>query len=92
VRVSHFCCRSSFDGALRDIFVPLCVGGTLCVPWQRELVLDGRALLQWLDAEQITLVHCVPSDVPSAGQRGQRKSYEPEKLEHLQYVVLAGEA
>src|SRR5262249_28294264 len=28
----------SFDGSLRDIFVPLCAGGTICVPAYNELV------------------------------------------------------
>jgi amino acid adenylation domain-containing protein len=86
VRVSHLL-SASFDGSLRDIFVPLCAGGTLCVPAQREIVLDGRALLQWLDHEQITLVHCVPSMLRAMVN----EEMVIEALQELKYVVLAGE-
>ena len=85
-RVSHLL-SASFDGSLRDIFVPLCVGGTLCVPAQRDVVLDGRALLQWLDHEQITLVHCVPSMLRAMVN----EELDAEALQKLKYVVLAGE-
>src|SRR5437868_13112884 len=30
----------SFDGFLRDVFVPLCAGGTVCIPPGRDTVLD----------------------------------------------------
>ena len=85
-RVSHLL-SASFDGSLRDIFVPLCVGGTMCVPVQRDVVLDGRALLQWLDHEQITLVHCVPSML-RAMVNGEM---DAEALQNLKHVLLAGE-
>ncbi len=51
----------SFDESLRDIFVPLCVGGTLCVPESRELILDGARLTEWINAQQIEVIHCTPS-------------------------------
>jgi amino acid adenylation domain-containing protein len=86
VRVSHLL-SASFDGSLRDIFVPLCVGGTLCVPAERDVVLDGRALLQWLDHEQITLVHCVPSMLRAMVN----EEMAVEALQNLKHVVLAGE-
>ena len=35
----------SFDGSLRDIFVPLCTGGTICVPEHKELVTDAKGLV-----------------------------------------------
>ncbi len=85
-RVSHLL-SASFDGSLRDIFVPLCVGGTLCVPAQRDVVLDGRALLQWLDHERITLVHCVPSMLRAMVN----EEMAVEALQELKYVLLAGE-
>ncbi len=85
-RVSHLL-SASFDGSLRDIFVPLCAGGTLCVPADRDVVLDGRALLQWLDQEQITLVHCVPSMLRAMVN----EEMDAEALEKLRYILLAGE-
>lgn len=51
----------SFDGSLRDIFVPLCAGGTIGVPEHNELVTDAKELVAWLDREQISLIHCVPT-------------------------------
>src|SRR5438477_2112758 len=51
----------SFDGSLRDVFVPLCAGATVCVPEGREVLLEPRKLLAWLEGEQINLMHCVPS-------------------------------
>src|SRR5262249_12738879 len=31
----------SFDGFLKDAFVPLCSGGTVCAPESRDLILDA---------------------------------------------------
>ncbi|MEU2874987.1 non-ribosomal peptide synthetase [Streptomyces sp. NPDC007070] len=50
----------AFDAVLRDLFVPLVTGGTVCVP-PAGLTLDGPALARWLDSERIDLVHCVPT-------------------------------
>ncbi|HEY2169384.1 MAG TPA: AMP-binding protein, partial [Candidatus Angelobacter sp.] len=46
-----------FDPLLRDVFVPLCSGGTLCIPSDPDLVLSGAELGQWLEQESITLMH-----------------------------------
>jgi amino acid adenylation domain-containing protein len=49
----------SFDAVLRDIFLPLTSGATLCLPdVDRE---DPEALLSWIKREGITLVHSVPA-------------------------------
>jgi amino acid adenylation domain-containing protein len=48
----------AFDAVLRDLFVPLTRGGTVCVP-PDETRLDPVALASWLDAERIDLVHSV---------------------------------
>ena len=37
------------DPFLRDVWVPLCAGGTVCAPDDRETVLDARALAAWVD-------------------------------------------
>lgn len=50
-----------FDAYLRDVLVPLCAGGTLCVPPDPHVVVDGRAFTRWLAETRITLVHTVPS-------------------------------
>jgi len=51
----------SFDAILRDIFVPLCSGGTICIPPGKEILLDGARLASWIQEQEINLVHCVPS-------------------------------
>ena len=51
----------SFDGFLKDAFVPLCAGGVVCAPESREVVLEGWRLADWLDMEQMEVLHCVPS-------------------------------
>lgn len=50
----------SFDAVLREIFVPLSVGATACIPPQR-IRLDPGETARWLDREQIDLIHSVPS-------------------------------
>jgi amino acid adenylation domain-containing protein len=85
VRVSQLTVPT-FDAFLRDMFVPLCTGGTSCVPTDGEVLLDGERLLQWIDTSGITLVHCVPSLfrslLPFAGA---------VPLHALRHVLLAGE-
>jgi amino acid adenylation domain-containing protein len=86
VRGSHLLALT-FDGSLRDIFVPLCAGGTVCVPDGRETILDARKLIDWLDAQQINIVHCVPSLFRTLAN----ESSDPSRLAALRYIVMAGE-
>ena len=48
----------SFDVVLRDILMPLWSGATLCLP---PAELPPERVLAWLESEQITVVHAVPS-------------------------------
>jgi len=50
----------SFDMVLRDMFLVLTSGGTLCIPAEAE-VLDPSAILMWMASEQISILHVVPS-------------------------------
>jgi amino acid adenylation domain-containing protein len=50
----------SFDVVLRDIFLPLTSGATLCLPGDTEDLSPGR-ILPWLERQQITLLHTVPT-------------------------------
>jgi amino acid adenylation domain-containing protein len=86
VRVSHLA-PASFDASLRDIFVPLCLGGTLHIPPDRETILDGGRLASWIDREQITLLHCVPSVFRSLTNEPLR----PEQFASLKQILMAGE-
>ncbi|MBL0387099.1 amino acid adenylation domain-containing protein [Tumebacillus sp. ITR2] len=58
-RVSQFAALS-FDASLRDIFVPLCNGGRVCLPPQ-DVLSDRAELVKWIESEQLTIIHCVPS-------------------------------
>ena len=77
----------TFDAFLRDIFVPLCAGATVCVPDRSDIVLDPPGLVEWLDETRINLVHCVPSIFRALVRRG----LEPQRLNALRHVVMAGE-
>ena len=50
----------SFDAVLRDIFLPLTSGATLCLP-DDELLSDPGGILPWLDRERISIFHTVPT-------------------------------
>ncbi|HEY6146585.1 MAG TPA: AMP-binding protein, partial [Thermoanaerobaculia bacterium] len=50
----------SFDVALRDIFLPLTSGASLRVPGRSEESGSSRTLA-WIEREEITILHAVPS-------------------------------
>ncbi|WP_310422591.1 amino acid adenylation domain-containing protein [Chamaesiphon sp. VAR_48_metabat_135_sub] len=50
----------SFDVVLRDIFLPLTSGATLCLPSIAEDLTPGR-ILPWMECQQITILHTVPT-------------------------------
>jgi amino acid adenylation domain-containing protein len=78
----------SFDGFLKDAFVPLCSGGVVCAPESRSLILNAAQLADWLDIEQIEVLHCVPSVFRAL----LNEKLESRYFEAMKYVVLAGEA
>jgi amino acid adenylation domain-containing protein len=52
--------RLSFDPVLRDVFLPLTRGATLCIP-DTYGALGPHDLVRWLAQERITIVHTVPT-------------------------------
>lgn len=72
-----------FDPYLRDILVPLCSGGSICIPELNTKIKIDR-LANWLIEKQITMIHIVPSLFR------QLLSYLAEN-NFLKYVFLAGE-
>jgi amino acid adenylation domain-containing protein len=86
VRVSQLT-TPAFDAFLRDIFTPLCAGGTVCVPASREIVFDAGKLSEWLDESRINIVHCVPSLFRALVNQ----PLNPAAFAALQYILLAGE-
>jgi amino acid adenylation domain-containing protein len=85
-RVSQFT-MPTFDAFLRDVFVPLGVGGTICIPPERNELLDSKTLIDWIDNQQINLIHCVPS-LFRIMVNGDLDSH---KLPSLKYILMAGE-
>ncbi|MEU8180868.1 amino acid adenylation domain-containing protein [Micromonospora sp. NPDC049047] len=49
----------SFDVILRDVFLPLVSGATLCIPRPEDRAVDR--VLSWLAAQRVTVLHAVPS-------------------------------
>jgi len=76
-----------FDAFLRDVFVPLMAGATICIPTLEEEVLDPKKLISWIDASRINLIHCVPSLFRLINE----ESLTAENYLNLKYVLLSGE-
>ena len=77
----------SFDPFLRDIFVPLCAGGTLFIPQNRDILFSPSALKQWISTNQITIIHIIPTLFRVLMDEVRDES----SFSSLQYVFLAGE-
>ena len=92
----------SFDVVLRDIFLPLTSGATLCLPdWETNQVksednfalfpisniLEPTQVLKWLEREKITVMHTVPS----LAQLWLTNVPEGISLHSLRWLFLAGE-
>ncbi|MEM7279002.1 MAG: beta-ketoacyl synthase N-terminal-like domain-containing protein, partial [Pseudomonadota bacterium] len=87
LRVS-FLSAPVFDVSLRDMLLPLCSQGTLCIP-KPEILLDASKLTEWIARSQVNLVHIVPTLLRTLyPQLADGKSQAPE---FLQYVASAGE-
>ncbi|MBW4548499.1 MAG: amino acid adenylation domain-containing protein [Symplocastrum torsivum CPER-KK1] len=76
----------SFDVVLRDIFLPLTSGATLFLP-ALEDYLEPTQILPWLEREQISLLHTVPS----LAQTWLLKVSPGISLGSLRWVFFAGE-
>jgi amino acid adenylation domain-containing protein len=50
----------SFDVMLRDVFLPLTSGATLCLPTFTE-ALEPAEVFRWLEKERVSILHVVPS-------------------------------
>lgn len=87
VRVSNLA-LTTFDVSLRDIFLPLAAGGTVCVPDQ-EARRNIPRLAAWLDDAKVEIVHVVPSLF-----RLVLKEIDQARrtLPHLAHLLFAGES
>jgi amino acid adenylation domain-containing protein len=75
----------SHDPLLRDIFTPLSVGATLCIP-DHEIYSDGVKLARWVCETNVTVSHLTPAMaqylVESAGEM---------QTTALRYAFMAGD-
>jgi acyl-coenzyme A synthetase/AMP-(fatty) acid ligase/acyl carrier protein len=71
---------------LRDIFVPLLAGGTICIPDNKTLM-NPKKLVKWINENKIRLIHIVPSlfKLIPLEIRG------ADDFPDLEYILLAGE-
>lgn len=76
-----------FDAFLRDIFVPLLAGGTICIPPPEDGFFLPEKITRWIDERDINLIHCVPSLFRIINNTG----LTPEHYKSLQHVLLSGE-
>ena len=84
-RVAQFT-NPMFDPFLRDVFVPLFSGSTLCIPVETDLLLDSKQLIEWISINKINLFHTVPSLLYTIIQENSNVN-----ITDLKYVFLAGE-
>jgi amino acid adenylation domain-containing protein len=85
-RASQFAVPT-FDACLRDIFVPLLAGATICIPDGRETLLDTPKLVRWIEESRVNLIHCVPSVFRSL----LREPLAADQFPSLRYIIMAGE-
>ena len=76
----------SFDVVLRDIFLPLISGATLCIP-PGEGFLDPGQILPWMAMEKISVLHIVPS----IAETWLMDTADDINLESLRWAFFAGE-
>ncbi|MCK4258700.1 MAG: non-ribosomal peptide synthase/polyketide synthase, partial [Halanaerobiales bacterium] len=85
-RTSQFT-TPSFDAFLRDVFVPLCSGGTLCIPESNDILLSANKLTHWINQSKINLIHCVPS----LFRMILTNDLNAEDFQELKYILMSGE-
>lgn len=76
-----------FDAFLRDVFVPLLAGGTVCIPPDDSDFFSPEKLVPWIDQSAISLIHCVPSLFRIFNSDSLTSSH----FNGLKYVLLSGE-
>ena len=74
----------SHDPLLRDIFTPLSIGATLCIP-APEVLTEPAGLVAWLERERVSVIHLTPA-------MGQLIAQGASKLDAIRWMFWAGEA
>lgn len=76
-----------FDAFLRDVFTPLCAGGTICIPPANEEFFSPDKMIPWIDGSRIELIHCVPSIFRVFNDA----SLTSDRFKNLKYILLSAE-
>jgi len=76
----------SFDVVLRDIFLPLTSGATLCLPCPEDEA-TPTSMLSWLEEQRITVMHLVPT----LAKTWLMEMSPGVTLQHLRWTFFAGE-
>ncbi|MGD2087710.1 MAG: amino acid adenylation domain-containing protein [Candidatus Aminicenantes bacterium] len=76
-----------FDAFLRDIFVPICAGGTVCCPDSSDVIVEAQKLMNWIENSGIHLIHCVPSLFRLLISNGLTN----HQFKELKYILFSGE-
>jgi amino acid adenylation domain-containing protein len=79
----------SHDPLLRDIFTPLWLGATLCIPGREEMQ-SPRCLVEWMQREQISVVHATPALI-EAMTVDHREPGKVNEISSLRYVFFGGD-
>lgn len=75
------------DPFLRDVLVPMSVGGKICIPDSHEMMITPEKIVKWLEINQVSLIHCTPSMFHIISS--EKLSFD--RIPALKYVLLAGE-
>ena len=76
----------SHDPLLRDIFTPLWLGATLCVPEPKDIETPGR-LTQWMRQQKVSITHLTPA----MGQILTENTPATSEISSLRYVFFGGD-
>jgi len=80
----------SHDPLLRDIFTPLWIGATLCIPSQDDLFIPGK-LRSWMKNKQVTIAHMTPALGQILTTDGSGSGTDGDKLTALRKVFFGGD-
>jgi amino acid adenylation domain-containing protein len=77
----------TFDAFFRDVLVPLCAGGTVCLPPSKTQNLGANDLVDWIDRSRVELIHCVPSLFATL----LGGNLDAGRFAHLRHILMSGE-
>ncbi len=80
----------TFDVSLRDIFAPLIAGGKVLIP-PNDLMENASGLIEWIDEQNVTHIHIVPSLFRLMVADLERKNSNKDRFRNLKAILLAGE-